>query len=182
MAELFAAGKIKSPLHLSGGNERQLISIFAPIRDNDWILTGWRSHYHCLLKGVPPDELEQAILNGRSINLCFPEYRILSSAIVGGICPIAVGIAWSIKKRGTSEKVYAFVGDMSAESGIFHECKKYAGGHDLPVNFIVENNGVSVCTDTKEVWGIPKTLRSRGQGYDYKLTRPHVGIGRFVVF
>jgi len=182
MADHFANGRIKAPLHLAGGNENSLIAIFQPIRNEDWVLCSWRSHYHCLLKGVPADELEAAILNGRSINLCFPEHRVLSSAIVGGICPIAVGIAYGIKRRGGQEQVYCFVGDMTAESGIFHECKKYAGGHGLPVNFIVENNEVSVCTNTKEVWGIPKTFRNRGQGYDYELTRPHVGIGKFVRF
>lgn len=182
MAKLFAGGRIKAPLHLAGGNENQLIAIFQPIRDEDWVLCSWRSHYHCLLKGVPEDKVRNAILAGRSIALCFPDYRVLSSAIVGGICPIAVGLALAIQRRGGAEKVYCFVGDMTAESGIFHECRKYAGGHDLPIHFIVENNGVSVCTDTREVWGVPKSFRPRTTGYDYKLTRAHVGIGKWVSF
>jgi pyruvate dehydrogenase E1 component alpha subunit len=180
LADHFAAGRIKAPLHLAGGNENSLIAIFQPIRDEDWILCSWRSHYHCLLKGVPEDELENAILAGRSINLCFPKYRILSSAIVGGICPIAVGLGWAIKRRSGKEQVYCFVGDMTAMSGIFAECKRYAGGHALPVHFVVENNGLSVCTNTREVWGVG--LPTRGGGYDYKLTRAHVGIGRWVSF
>ena len=182
MALNFERGLIKAPLHLSGGNENQLISIFNPIRDEDWVLCSWRSHYHCLLKGVPEQELRDAILSGRSINLCFPEHRIFSSAIVGGICPIGMGIAWAIKRRKGSGQVYIFVGDMTAESGIFHESRKYAAGHDLPVHFIVENNNVSVCTNTKDAWGIPKSFRSRSTGYDYELTRPHVGVGKWVSF
>src|SRR5438874_12456045 len=113
----FDAGKIKSPVHLAGGNEAQLIDIFANIAADDWVLTQWRSHYHCLLKGVPPDELKAAIHAGRSIALCFPQYRILSSAIVGGICPIATGLGWAIKDRKGTEVVHAFVGDMTAETG-----------------------------------------------------------------
>lgn len=186
IAAQFEAGKIKAPVHLAGGNESQLIEIFKHIRPQDWVLCQWRSHYHCLLKGVPPNELKEAIIQGRSIALCFPQYRILCSAIVGGIAPIATGLAWSIKRRlfgkpGKLEHVYAFVGDMTAESGIFYESRKYAQRHGLPVTWIVENNQKSVCTDTQEVWGVTGALMP-GKMYEYELTWPHVGTGRWVQF
>jgi hypothetical protein len=70
---------------------------------------------------------------------------------------------------------------MSAESGIVHEAMKYAAGHDLPVMWIVEDNGQSVCTDTQESWGrlgdLPDATR-----YRYTLSRPHAGIGKWVRF
>jgi len=181
----FAAGKIKAPIHLSGGNETQLINIFKGIDPEDWILCGWRSHYHCLLKGVPPEEVKAAILAGRSVALCFPEHNVLSSGIVGGAAPIAVGIAWALAQRASDRRVYCFLGDMAAETGIVHEAMKYAHGHGLPVTWIIENNGTSVCTDTAESWGAttaaPDTLGDV-IAYDYKLTRPHAGIGRWVKF
>ena len=181
LAAEFEAGNIAAPLHLSGGNEKQLINIFEKVDKNDWVLCSWRSHYHCLLKGVPSAEVKSACKRGRSIALCFPEYKILSSAIVGGICPIAVGLAWAIKRRGTDEKVHAFLGDMTAMSGIAHECVRYCKGHDLPVHWVVEDNGLSVCTDTRETWGrsLAKIVVDR---YEYKMTRPHVGIGAWVKF
>src|SRR5512147_2793322 len=93
MALLFEEGKIRAPLHLAGGNEQQLIDVFKHIDlEHDWLACSWRSHYHCLLAGVPREEVKMAILNGRSIALCFPEYKVISSAIVGGIAPIAMGI------------------------------------------------------------------------------------------
>lgn len=180
MAADFNAGKIKAPLHLAGGNETQLIEIFRDIRPDDWVLCSWRSHYHCLLKGVPPAELKAAIHAGRSIALCFPEYKILSSAIVGGICPIATGLGWAIKERGGNERVHVFVGDMTARAGIFHECLQYCDGHNLPVVFCVENNGLSVCTDTGTAWGYGGGID--WHEYSYKLTRPHVGTGQWVRF
>src|SRR5438270_11068222 len=94
IAALFNSGAITAPVHLAGGNEHDLIELFKQIAPDDWILAGWRSHYHCLLHGVPPDELTAAIVAGRSIALCFPNYRVLSSAIVGGISPIATGLGW----------------------------------------------------------------------------------------
>src|SRR5262249_37503904 len=90
----FLDKRIHAPVHLAGGNEKQLINIFQNhVNPQDWVCGAWRMHYHCLLKGVPEEQVRQAIHNGRSISLCFPEYRIISSAIAGGIAPIAVGLA-----------------------------------------------------------------------------------------
>ncbi len=181
IAAEFEAGHIPFPVHLSGGNERQLLEIFKGIKDEDYVCGGWRMHYASLLKGVPADVLKAAIMAGRSIALSFPEYRVLSSAIVGGICPIAMGIAWALKRQGKSARVWCFVGDMTATTGIFAETVRYAMQHALPIHFVIEDNGMSVCTPTREVWGTdpPQPVMS---GYAYTLTRPHVGIGKFVRF
>lgn len=175
--ELFNAGKIAAPIHLASGNEDQLIEIFKSIKPNDWVFGTWRSHYHCLLKGVPPEELKAKIVAGRSIGLCFPEHRILCSALVGGNAPLAVGMAMAIKHGGGKEQVWCFVGDMGRETGIFHECVKYASGYQLPVRFIIEDNGMSVQTDTKKSWG--ERVLPNISWYDYKLDVPHVGTGKW---
>ena len=183
MTREFEVGNIKAPLHLAGGNEEQLIKIFEEIdKENDWILTSWRSHYHALLKGVPPEKVRDAIIAGHSISLCFPEHKMLSSGIVGGICPIGVGIAMGLKRAKLPGQVWVFVGDMTSWSGIFSESYKYAQGHDLPIVFIIEDNGLSVCTDTIESWGTCKSNFANFRGYHYALTKPHVGIGKFVRF
>lgn len=178
----FERGEIAAPVHFAGGNEDQLITIFQSIRPQDWVLTSWRSHYHCLLKGVPPEKLKAAILAGRSIALCFAEYRQLSSAIVGGVCPIATGLGWSIKRSGEDARVFCFVGDMTSQTGIFRESVSYAGNHDLPVSWVIENNKLSVCTDTAKAWGLPAAHAPSMVIYDYELTWPHVGIGQWVRF
>ena len=95
IADLFNRGKIKSPIHLYKGNENKIINVFKNIRENDWVFCSWRSHYQCLLKGVPPKKVKDEILSGRSISLCFPEYKIFSSGLVGGVLPIALGTAIS---------------------------------------------------------------------------------------
>ncbi len=180
IAALFNAGQIPYPVHLSNGNEDALIEIFQEIYPNDWVLGSWRSHYQCLLKGVPTEELKAAILEGRSMALCFPEYRILSSAIVGGVVPIALGIAMQIHREGGAERVWCFLGDMTAETGIAHESMKYARNHDLPIEWVVEDNGLSVCTDTKEAWG--GVSETPGIRYAYKSKFPHAGAGVRVQF
>lgn len=180
IAAEFNKGSIRAPIHLDGGNEDALIDVFAGVGPQDWVLCSWRSHYKALLKGVPPAEVKAEIMAGRSIALCFPEHRFISSAIVGGHLPIALGIAWSIRRAGGQEKVWAFCGDMTAQTGMFSECTRYAAGHDLPIRFIVENNGKSVCTPTFEVWGTRLGLSVHRFTYD--LPWPHSGAGVRVQF
>ena len=81
IADCFNSAMIKAPVHLYNGNEEQIIAVFKKheIGKEDWVLCSWRSHYQCLLKGVPPKQLKDAILEGRSISLSFKEHRILCS-------------------------------------------------------------------------------------------------------
>lgn len=186
IAAEFNAGNIRSPVHLSQGNEDQLIEIFRTVAPQDWIATNWRSHYHCLLKGVPPDKLKHEIMQGRSISLCFPEHRIISSAIVGGIIPIAVGISMGMKRAGDPAKVHVFLGDMTAAGGMAWECSQYAAGHMLNMRFIVEENGLSVCTPSAATWGrtLPAMIDSALEvaRYGYTSKWPHAGAGRRIQF
>lgn len=167
-------------MHLAKGNEVRLLEIFEEVRDGDWVCSCWRSHYHCLLAGVPAEEVQAAILDGRSIALCFPKYRVICSALVGGIAPIALGLAWAAKRRGSDEHVWVFLGDMAARGGLYHECVQYASGHALPITFVIEDNGLSVNTGTDKSWGTEHKLDVRT--YSYKLLVPHVGTGTFVKF
>lgn len=188
IAAEFNAAKIRAPIHLYDGNETAIIRVFQQIRPQDWVLCSWRSHYQCLLKGVPPARLKTEIMAGRSISLCFPEYRILSSAIVGGVVPIAAGIALGIKRSGEDARVYCFMGEMTAETGIAHESIKYCRNHTLPVTWVVEDNGLSVCTETRQAWNTPSHWwEKEGPSgdlihYRYKSRYPHAGAGARVQF
>jgi TPP-dependent pyruvate/acetoin dehydrogenase alpha subunit len=187
IAELFNAAKIRAPVHLYSGNEDQIIEIFRDVAPEDWVCCSWRSHYQCLLKGVPPEQVRSEIVAGRSISLCFPEYRVVSSAIVGGIVSIAAGIALGIKRRGDKGRVHCFMGEMTAETGIAYEAIKYSTNFQLPIRFIVEDNGKSVCTDTRETWNQPRLTYEANPHplvvyYKYETKYPHAGAGVRVQF
>ena len=187
VADAFNSGLIRAPVHLYDGNENQMIEVFDDVKEEDWIMCSWRSHYQCLLKGVPEEVLYRDILAGRSISLCYPKERIFSSAIVGGSISIATGIALSILKNGGRNRVHCFVGDMTAETGIAHECIKYSENFDLPIRFIVEDNRKSVCTDTYEAWGMSASSYLAYGGskvvyYQYETRYPHAGAGERVQF
>ena len=187
IAKLFNEAKIKAPIHLYSGNEKFLINFFRKIKKNDWVLCSWRSHYQCLLKGVPPKKIKKEIINGKSISLCFLDYKVYSSAIVGGSLPIAVGLALSLKRKKSKNKIYCFIGDMTSETGIAHECIKYSRNKKLPIHFIVEDNRKSVCTDTRKAWSKNKLTYENISDkfvtyYKYKLKYPHAGAGQRVQF
>ena len=175
VAALFEAGAIPGPVHLSGGNENQLVDIFSSVHRDDWVFSTWRSHYHALLKGVPEELVMEQIREGRSMNMMFPEYNFFTSAIVGGIIPIATGVAASLV--GTDRKVMCFIGDMTACCGVYYEARLYADRHFLPIEFIVERNGYSCNTPVPE----NRFLYPEKQ-YSYQRTWPHVGTGKWVTF
>lgn len=181
--EHWEAGKIRGPVHLSNGNEEQLISIFKRIKTTDWVFSTWRSHYHAFLKGISPNWIESEILAGKSITLCNIDERFYSSAIVGGTLPIALGVASAIKRDNGDEKVWCFVGDMSFESGNFYEVHKYARNYELPLYFIVEDNGVSTNTPTSATWNnLLREIPDDVIWYEYTSKYPHYGTGKWVVF
>lgn len=187
IAELFNNAQIKAPVHFYNGNEEQIIEVFKEVRPGDWVMCSWRSHYQCLLKGVPPDEIRAEIMAGHSITLCFPEHKILSSAIVGGILPIALGVALGLKRSGSPDRVFCFLGEMTAETGMASSCIKYAAQHDLPIIWVIEDNAKSVCTDTRETWNVKKlsyegTTLPNIRYYHYTSKYPHAGAGVRVQF
>jgi TPP-dependent pyruvate/acetoin dehydrogenase alpha subunit len=188
IAALFNDGKIRAPVHLYQGNEEKIIEVFKKINKQDWIFCTWRSHYQCLLKGVPESEIKDEILAGRSISLCFPKYNIYSSALVGGSIPIAVGMALSLKlKKQKDTKVFCFLGEMASETGIAHECIKYSRNFKLPIHFIIEDNAKSVCTDTRATWNQKKLSYENVNDdyvtyYKYTSKYPHAGAGKRIQF
>ena len=187
IAYLFNKKKIKAPIHLYYGNESHIIKVFKKIKKNDWVFCSWRSHYQCLLKGVPKREILNNIIRGNSIAMCFPKQKIISSAIVGGTLPIALGAALGLKIKGSKNRVFCFIGDMTSETGIADECIKYATNFDLPITFVIEDNNLSVCTDTRKTWGQKNLTYENKKNkkilfYKYKNKYPHAGSGKRIQF
>jgi len=187
IANEYENAKIHSPVHLSGGNEEQLIEIFKDIKKEDWVFSTHRCHYHALLKSNNPEWLKKEIMENRSMHINSRKYKIFTSSIVGGIIPIALGTALAIKRKKKKERVWCFVGDMASEMGIFHECLKYARNFKLPITFIIEDNGIGCYTPTKKVWGgkteyVDTIEKGNLNGHYFKRKYPHHGVGKFINF
>ena len=180
--KIYESGKIRAPIHLSGNNEDHLIKIFKKIKKNDWVFSTWRNHYHALLKGIPKDWLKKEIINGRSMGINSKKHKFYSSAIVGGILPIALGVAKSMKLKKQKFKVWVFIGDMTFETGVFHECYKFSKNMKLPIKFVVEDNNMSTNSPTNRVWGKKSKTPKDIFYYKYKRKYPHHGTGGWVLF
>jgi len=176
----FAAGELPFLVHLSGGNEAELLDIFKHVRTCDWVFSGHRSHYHALLKGIPESEVEAAIVRGDSMFIFDRERRFYTSSILAGTCAIACGVALAIKEAGGSERAWCFLGDGAEDNGHFAEAVRFADARELPLTFVIEDNDRQVDTGFEERWG--HWLRfdwpeGRVIRYTYEPTFPHGGAG-----
>jgi pyruvate dehydrogenase E1 component alpha subunit len=179
---IYEEGKIRGPVHLSGNNEDVLIKIFENIDKVDWVFSSWRNHYHALLHGIDEEELFSKILDGRSMSINSKERNFYSSSIVGGIIPISLGAAMALKRKKSKNSVWCFIGDMTFETGTFHECYKYAKNFDLPLKFVVEDNNLSTNTPTDIAWNNKSKVPSDVIYYKYERLYPHHGTGSWVLF
>ena len=180
--KIYETGKILAPIHLSRGNEKELIEIFSYINKDDWVFSSWRNHYHALLHGISPNKLSKLILKGKSMGIISKKPKFYSSSIVGGSIPIALGTAMALKRKKLNNRVFCFIGDMTYETGIFHEAYKYATNFDIPITFVVEDNNLSTNTPTNEAWNKKSSIKKDIFYYKYKRQLPHHGTGSWVLF
>jgi len=188
----YEKGNIKGVIHLSGSEdgkyEKELVKLFKKIKKEDWVFSNHRNHYHMLLK-AGKRFTRKNIMKGESMHQYSKKHKVFTSGIVGGQIPIALGVALSLKLKKEKVHVWCFVGDMAVRMGTFNVCMKYAIGHDLPITFIVEDNGIAVYTPTEEVWGKqePYIMYISDSNVEvlhfiYKRKYSHHGIGKWVHF
>lgn len=176
IGDLYMDNQLPFLFHLSGGNEEQLIDIFKDIKEGDYVISNHRNHYHALLHGIPPEELEEKIKDGRSMFVYDRERNFFLSAIIGGTPAIAAGVAWALKRKGSSQRVWCFVGDGTEDNGHLSEAVRYVDGFDLPCTFVIESNDRSCEASNADRWGktahptwnSPNVIR-----YQYSCTYPH---------
>jgi TPP-dependent pyruvate/acetoin dehydrogenase alpha subunit len=132
-----------------------------------------------LLSGRSAEELEKQILEGHSMHIFGRKF--FTSAIVSGIAPIALGVAKALRMKNSEEKVYCFLGDMSASGGLVKECIQYAEGWDLPIVYVILDNCMSVRACTEAVWG-QRNGKDKVIKIKYERIFPHAGNGSYVMF
>jgi deoxyxylulose-5-phosphate synthase len=113
------------------------------------------------------------------------ERNYFTTAIIGGAPAIAAGVALALKKKGSTQRVWCFVGDGNEDSGHLFEAARYVDGFDLPCTFIIEANGMSVNTTNEERWGSTSHLNwdfKCIKKYTYERTYPHIRLDEFMDF
>jgi len=155
-AEMYALAKIAGFLHLYIGEEAIAVGAIAAIRADDYVISAYRDHGHCLAKGSDPGQV-MAELFGKATGLCKGKGGSMhlvdakrnfmgGYAIVGGHLPLATGLAFAVKYQKRDQLVLCFFGEGAVPSGQAHEAFNLAALWKLPVIFVCENNRYAMGT------------------------------------
>ncbi len=155
-AEMYALAKIAGFLHLYIGEEAIAVGAIAAIRTDDYVISAYRDHGHCLAKGSDPRHV-MAELFGKATGLCKGKGGSMhlvdakrnfmgGYAIVGGHLPLATGLAFAVKYQKRDQLVLCFFGEGAVPSGQAHEAFNLAALWKLPVIFVCENNRYAMGT------------------------------------
>jgi len=155
-AENYALGKIGGFLHLSIGEEAVAVGAISTLRPDDYVISTYREHGHCLAKGSDPRRAMAELFGrrdglskgkGGSMHLFDRSTNFLGGhAIVGAHLPLAVGVGFAIKYQEGDQVIVCFFGDGAVPEGEFHESLNLAALWKLPVVFICENNRYAMGT------------------------------------
>jgi pyruvate dehydrogenase E1 component alpha subunit len=167
-AEAYALGKIGGFLHLSIGEEAVAAGASSVLRPDDYVISTYREHGHCLAKGSDPRRAMAELFGrrdglskgkGGSMHLFDRSHNFLGGhAIVGAHLPLAAGAAFAIKYQGGDQVVVCYFGDGAVPEGEFHESLNLAALWQLPVIYLCENNRYAMGTSLEralaetEIW------------------------------
>jgi TPP-dependent pyruvate/acetoin dehydrogenase alpha subunit len=162
VARLYPSDKIKSPVHLSIGQEAAAVGVCDPLREDDVVSGTYRSHAAYIAKGGDLPAMFAELYGkdtgcargkGGSMHIVDMGRHILgTSAVVGTTVPIAAGYALALKREGKGRLVVSFFGDGATEEGVFYESLNFAALQKLPVLFVCENNGYAIHTPLSKRW------------------------------
>ena len=154
IARVYPTDKIKSPVHLSIGQEAVAVGVCDVLEGQDVVFATYRSHAAYLAKG---GDLRRMIAElygkatgcskgkGGSMHLVDTAAGVMgTSAVVGTTIANSVGYAYALKLRRTDRLVVSFFGDGATDEGVFHESLNFAALKGLPVLFVCENNGYAI--------------------------------------
>src|SRR3712207_4851616 len=149
-AESYSLGKIGGFCHLYIGQEAVAVGAISAIRKDDYVLTSYREHGQAIAKGISADEIMAELYGkaggcssgkGGSMHLFDADVNFLGGhAIVGGQIPLATGVAFAAKYKGTDRVAMCFFGEAAVNQGAFHESLNLAQLWKLPCIYICENN------------------------------------------
>lgn len=163
-AESYSLGKIGGFCHLYIGQEAVAIGALSVLRPDDYVLTSYREHGHAIAKGMSPDEVMAELYGkaggcssgkGGSMHLFDADLNFLGGhGIVGGQIPLATGVAFATKYKGTDQVTLCFFGEAAVNQGAFHESLNMAQLWKLPCIYICENNQYGMGTSLERAMSL----------------------------
>lgn len=180
-AQSYQQAKIGGFCHLYIGQEAAAVGSIAALRPDDPIITAYRDHGHALARGMEPNYAMAELFGkvtgcskgkGGSMHF-FDKNRHMygGHAIVGGQCPLAVGIAFGIQYKAEDRVCVCYLGDGALNQGAFHESMNLAAIWKLPVIFTVENNSYSMGTHISRGTSAADDLSVKAAAYGMRFVR-----------
>ena len=175
IARVYPTDKIKSPVHLSIGQEAISVAVCRALRPDDIVFLSYRSHAGYLAKGGDLRAMVAELYGkatgcakgkGGSMHLVDTARGVMgASAVVGTTIPHAVGYAYALQLRREDRVVVSFFGDGATDEGVFDESLNFAALKRLPILFVCENNAYAIHTHQRQrhlVSNIAERARVRG--------------------
>ncbi|QNR25080.1 pyruvate dehydrogenase (acetyl-transferring) E1 component subunit alpha [Croceimicrobium hydrocarbonivorans] len=174
-AALYIQQKIRGFLHLYNGQEAVLAGSAFAMEENDRMITAYRNHVQPIALGVDPRKIMAELCgktggtsegNGGSMHMFSKEHNFFGGhGIVGGQIPLGAGLAFADKYLETGAVTLCYMGDGAVRQGSFHETMNLAMLWNLPVVFVVENNGYAMGTSVERTAN-HTDIYKLGLGYD----------------
>ena len=175
IAAVYPSDKIKSPVHLSIGQEAVSVGVCEALRPDDVVFGTYRSHALYLAKGGNLRRMIAELYGkadgcakgkGGSMHLIDTRARVMgASAVVGTTIPQAVGFAYALKLQRKDTVVASFFGEGAVDEGVFYESLNFAALKALPIIFVCENNRYAIHTHQSKRQKLDNICeRARAQG------------------
>ncbi len=171
----YQQGKIGGFLHLYIGQEAVALGTCSLVGKHDHVITAYRDHGHALALGMTMNECMAELYGkatgcskgkGGSMHFFAPDKNFWGGhGIVGGQTPLGLGLAYGVKFQELKGSCLCFMGDGAINQGAVHESFNMASLWQLPVIYIIENNGYSMGTSLERSSAHPGKLAERAEGY-----------------
>jgi TPP-dependent pyruvate/acetoin dehydrogenase alpha subunit len=162
VARVYPTDVIKSPVHLSIGQEFISVGVCDALEPRDHVSITYRGHAAYIAKGGDLNAMIAEMYGkkagcaqgrGGSMHLVDMQAGVIgASAVVGTSIPVATGFALAAKRKATGGVVACFIGDGATEEGCFAESLNFAALHKLPILFVCENNGYAIHEPLAKRW------------------------------
>lgn len=172
----YNTGRMGGFLHPYTGQESVPVGTISLLGKNDHVITAYRDHGHALAVGMSMEECMAELFGkatgcskgkGGSMHYFAPDKNYWGGhGIVGGQTPLGLGLAYGVKYKGLEGCCLCYLGDGAVNQGAFHESLNMAALWNLPVIYIIENNGYSMGTSLKRSSSFKGSLAQRAEGYN----------------
>src|ERR1700752_4175759 len=173
--KFYSQGKMGGFLHLYIGQESIAVGTVSLLGDDDHVVTAYRDHGHALAVGMGMNECMAELYGkasgcskgkGGSMHFFAPDKNYWGGhGIVGGQTPLGLGLAYGLKYKGLKGAALCFLGDGAVNQGCFFESLNMAALFDLPVIYVIENNGYSMGTSLERSSAFKNCLAERGEAF-----------------